>query len=122
MEGTPRVVRLSTLGLMVILTRISLYFRLAVAAVVSICLLDGGASAQGKLDARNVATLAGVPIGEGAWVINIGEKQFAATASGMTAGLLQVFAAGQGDASSRGAVRGGALVPTLFVATINHDK
>jgi hypothetical protein len=116
------VVRISTLGLMVILTRISLGFGLAVAAVVSICLLDGGASAQGKLDARYVATLAGVPIGEGAWVVDIGENQFAAAASGMTTGLLQVFAAGQGDANSRGAVRGGALMPTLFVATINHDK
>jgi hypothetical protein len=40
----------------------------------------------------------------------------------MTAGLLQVFAASQGNAASRGVVRGGAPVPTLFVATTNNDK
>jgi hypothetical protein len=121
-RGSPFNFPLSTLVLMVILTRLSLCFRLAGAAVVSICLLDGGAGAQGKLDGRYVATLAGVPIGEGAWVIDIGENQFTAAASGMTAGLLRVFAAGQGNAASRGAVRGGALVPTLFVATMNNDK
>jgi Protein of unknown function (DUF3108) len=121
-RGSPFNFRLSALVLIVILTRLCLCFRLAGAAVVSICLLDGGAGAQGKLDARYVATLAGVPIGEGAWVIDIGENQFTAAASGMTTGLLRVFAAGQGNAVSRGAVRGGAPVPTLFVATINHDK
>jgi hypothetical protein len=120
--GLPFNFGLSTLVLMVILTRLSLCFRRAGAAVVSICLLGGGAGAQGKLDARYVATLAGVPIGEGSWVIDIGENQFTAAASGMTAGLLRVFAAGQGNAVSRGAVHGGALVPTLFVATINRDK
>jgi hypothetical protein len=120
--GSPFNFRLSTLVLTVILTRLSLCFRLAGAAVVSICLLDGGAGAQGKLDARYVATLAGVPIGEGAWVIDIGENQFTAAASGMTAGLLQVFAASQGNAASRGVVRGGAPGPTLFVATTNNDK
>jgi len=85
---------------MVIPTRLSLCFRLAGAAVVSICLLGSGAGAQGKLDARYVATLAGLPIAEGAWVIDIGKNQFTAAASGMTAGLLQVFAAGQGRAAS----------------------
>jgi Protein of unknown function (DUF3108) len=121
-RGSPFNFRLSTLVLIVILIRLSLCFRLAGAAVVSIFLLDGGASAQGKLDARYVATLAGVPIGEGAWVIDIGENQFTAAASGMTAGLLRVFAAGQGNAASRGAMRGGAPVPTLFVSTFNNNK
>src|SRR5258708_16722376 len=82
------------------LTRICLGFRLAGAAVVTICLLGSGANAQGKLDARYVATLAGVPIGKGAWVIDIGDDQFTAAASGMTTGLLRVFATGQGNAAS----------------------
>jgi Protein of unknown function (DUF3108) len=104
------------------LTSLSLGFRLAGAAVVTICLLGTGASAQGKLDARYVATLAGVPIGKGAWVIDIGDDQFTAAASGMTAGLLRVFATGQGNAASRGAVRSDILAPTIFVSTINNDK
>jgi hypothetical protein len=104
------------------LTRIALGFRLAGAAVVTICLLGSGASAQGKLDARYVATLAGVPIGKGAWVIDIGDDQFTAAASGMTTGLLRVFATGQGNAASRGAVRSDVLAPTIFVSTVNNDK
>jgi Protein of unknown function (DUF3108) len=107
---------------MVILIRISLGFRLAGAAVVSICLLCGGAGAQGKLDARYVATLAGVPIGEGAWLIDIGEKQFTATASGMTTGLLRVFANGEGNAVSRGIVRSNNLLPRIFASTVINDR
>jgi Protein of unknown function (DUF3108) len=104
------------------LMRISLGFRLAGAAVMAICLSGSGAGAQGKLDARYVATLAGVPIGKGAWVIDIGDDQFTAAASGMTTGLLRVFATGQGNAASRGAVRSDILAPTIFVSTINNDK
>src|SRR5258707_1813370 len=104
------------------LTSLSLGFRLAGAAVVTICLLGSGANAEGKLDARYVATLAGVQIGKGAWVIDIGDDQFTAAASGMTAGLLRVFATGPGNAASRGAVRSDILAPTIFVSTINNDK
>jgi hypothetical protein len=86
------------------------------------CLLCGGANAQGKLDAHYVATLAGVPIGKGAWVIDVSDDQFSAAASGMTTGLLRVFATGDGNVTSRGGVRGDILAPTLFVSTINNDK
>ena len=104
------------------LTRISRGLRLAGVAVATVCLLGDGAAAQGKLDARYIATLAGVPIGKGAWVIEIGDDQFTAAASGMTTGLLRVFATGQGNSASRGAVRGDILVPTIFVSTVNNDK
>jgi hypothetical protein len=89
---------------------------------VTICVSGSGVNAQGKLDAHYIATLAGVHIGEGAWVIEIGDDQFIAAASGMTTGLLRVFANGQGNSASRGAVRGDALLPTIFVSTVNNDK
>ena len=104
------------------LTRICRGFRLTGAAVMTVCLVSGGAGAQGKLDARYTATLAGLPIGKGAWVIEIGDDQFTAAASGMTTGLLRVFATGQGNGASRGIVRGDNLAPTAFVSTINNDK
>jgi hypothetical protein len=104
------------------LTRISRGLRLAGAAVVAVCLAGGSASAQGKLDARYTATLAGVPIGKGSWVIDIGDDQFTAAVSGATTGLLRVFAASQGNSAARGAVRGDVLVPTLFVSTVHNDK
>jgi hypothetical protein len=76
------------------------------------------AHAQGKLDARYTATLAGVPIGKGAWVIDIADDQYTAAASGMTTGLLRVFASGQGSSASHGQVRNGALVPTTYASNL----
>ena len=40
------------------------------------------ALAQGHLDAQYEATLAGIPVGKGAWTIDIGDEQFSAAASG----------------------------------------
>jgi hypothetical protein len=98
--------------------------RLAAAAVACVLFggLGGSAHAQGKLDARYSATLSGVQIGKGSWVIDIGDDQFSAAATGMTTGLLRVFATGDGNGTSRGAVRGDSLTPALFVSTIHNDK
>jgi hypothetical protein len=76
------------------------------------------AFAQGKLDARYVVTLSGFPIGRGAWVIDIGEDYFTAAASGATAGLLRVFASGEGQSAARGAISGGQLVPSTYASRI----
>jgi len=80
------------------------------------------AVAQGRLDARYAVTLAGVPVGKGAWVIDIAENQFTAAASGATAGLLRVFASGQGSGASRGLIVSGTPVPASFAASITSDK
>jgi hypothetical protein len=80
------------------------------------------ASAQGKLDARYVVTLSGLPIGQGAWVIEIGDDSFTASASGATAGLLRVFASGQGQSAARGAISGGHLVPSTYASHIVTDQ
>ncbi len=80
------------------------------------------ALAQGRLDARYAVTLAGVPVGKGAWVIDIAENQFTAAASGATAGLLRVFASGQGSGASRGFIVSGNPVPASFAASITSDK
>jgi len=104
------------------LMRICCGLEVAGAAVATTFLLGSGVSAQGKLDARYIATLAGMQIGQGAWVIEIGDDQFTAAASGMTTGLLRVFANGEGNSASRGAVRGDNLLPAIFVSTVNNDK
>ena len=80
------------------------------------------ALAQGRLDARYAVTLAGMPVGKGAWVIDIAENQFTAAASGATAGLLRVFASGQGSGASRGFIVSGNPVPASFAASITSDK
>ena len=85
----------------------------------------GGAArgaAQGRLDARYEATLAGIPVGKGAWTIEISDDQFSAAASGGTAGLLKAFAGGTGTSASQGRIVNGALVPEGYVATTTTSK
>jgi hypothetical protein len=60
------------------------------------------AFAQGKLDAQYEATLAGIPVGKGAWTIDIADDQFSAAASGGTSGLLKAFAGGSGTGALAG--------------------
>jgi Protein of unknown function (DUF3108) len=80
------------------------------------------ARAQGRLDARYEATLAGIPVGKGAWTIDISDDQFSAAASGGTAGLLKAFAGGTGTGASQGRVVNGALVATGYTASTTTSK
>ncbi len=80
------------------------------------------ALAQGKLDATYTATLAGIPVGRGAWVIEIGDEQFSAVTSGVTTGILKVFTSGQGSGIARGYVSNGTLIPSTYGASITADK
>ena len=82
----------------------------------------GAAHAQGRLDARYTVTLSGVPLGKGAWVIDIADNQFTAAASGATTGLLQVLASGQGTGASRGHIVKGDPIPVSFGASITSSK
>src|SRR5712672_697618 len=81
------------------------------------------AFAQGRLDARYEATLAGIPVGTGAWTIDISDDQFSASASGGTAGLLKAFAGGSGTGAAQGRVVNGFPVATNYSAsTITAKK
>src|SRR5882757_9615483 len=80
------------------------------------------ASAQGKLDAHYEATLAGIPVGKGAWTIDISDDQFSASAFGGTAGLLKAFAGGTGTGAAQGRVVNGAPVPANYSATTTTSK
>jgi hypothetical protein len=91
-------------------------------ALVMFCAAGGSAQAQGKLDARYTASLAGIPLGKGAWVIDISDDQYTAAASGETTGLLRVFASGKGTSASRGSVAGGQLTAASYAASITADK
>ena len=95
---------------------------LAVAATTAMLGSSAPASAQGRLDARYQVTLAGLPVGKGAWVIDIAEDQYTAAASGATAGLLRVFASGHGSGASRGHIVGGMPTPASFAASITSDR
>jgi Protein of unknown function (DUF3108) len=90
--------------------------------VVALGLDASPAFAQGKLEAQYEATLAGIPVGRGAWNIDINEDQFSASAVGGTAGLLKAFASGSGAGASQGRVVNGALVSTNYSASTTTSK
>lgn len=80
------------------------------------------ASAQGRLDARYRASLAGLLIGRGAWVIEVGDHSYLAAASGKTSGILRLFSQGEGTGAARGSVVHGRLVPASYAASITSGK
>src|SRR6202165_2107230 len=92
------------------------------AGVFVLSVLPHSASAQGKVDARYEATLAGIPVGKGAWTIDISDDQFSASASGGTLGLLKAFAGGSGTGAAQGRVVGGQPASTNYSVTTTTSK
>ena len=104
----------------VVSSRLGLVFSLCAGALLA--LAPQAASAQGRMDAHYEATLSGIPVGKGAWTIEIGDDAFAASAQGGTAGLLKAFSGGTGSGASQGRVVNGALVPNAYTATTTTQK
>lgn len=116
--------RVSRLEGMAIVRSIRPAIRHVILAMAVAAFFAGGdtARAQGKVDAQYLVTLAGLPVGKGHWTIEISDDRFTATASGGTAGLLRVFASGEGSSSAQGVLAHGKPVSTTFNASITADK
>jgi hypothetical protein len=80
------------------------------------------ALSQGKLDAQYTASLAGIPIGKGSWIIDIADSQYNAQASGKTTGLLRIFASGEGTSAAHGTLQAGRLVSSIYSSIIFAGK
>jgi hypothetical protein len=80
------------------------------------------AMAQGKLDARYVATVGGLPVGKGTWLLEIADDRYSGAVTGVTLGLLSVFATGEGSGAVRGAVANGKFMPGNYAVTISNSK
>lgn len=83
--------------------------------------LAAAGQAQGRLEARYTASIAGIPIGRGSWAIEIGSGQYTAAASGRVIGLLKVLSNGEGTVVARGSIDGGRLLPTTYAARVTVD-
>lgn len=83
---------------------------------------DAPACAQGKLEAHYAASLAGLPIGEGSWTIDISDNHYSAAATGTTTGLLRTFTGGHGSTTARGTLQGGRPLSSIYAATIATSK
>ncbi|MBR0689427.1 DUF3108 domain-containing protein [Bradyrhizobium manausense] len=104
--------------------RLAAVVRLALAALGGLVLAWAAepAAAQGKLEAQYEATLAGIPVGRGAWNIDIQDDVFSAAASGGTTGILKSFAGGSGTGASQGRIVNGALVASAYQASTTTSK
>ncbi|MET3912104.1 hypothetical protein ABID59_006474 [Bradyrhizobium sp. S3.3.6] len=104
--------------------RLAFVARLALAAMGGLVLVWAAepAAAQGKLEAQYEATLSGIPVGRGAWNIDIQDDVFSAAASGGTTGILKSFAGGSGTGASQGRVVNGALVASAYQASTTTSK
>lgn len=80
------------------------------------------AQAQARLDARYVVTLGGVKLGEGSWLVDIGQDRFSAEAKGATSGLARIFSSGHGTTASRGAIRNGQFAPSHYALYVKWGK
>lgn len=84
--------------------------------------LPGLAAAQGRLEAQYTMTLAGLPIGQGTWIIDISDSQYSSAASGGTIGLLRAFTGGEGKTVSQGTLQAGRPLVSNYAATIKSSK
>jgi Protein of unknown function (DUF3108) len=83
--------------------------------------LSGPTGAQGKLEARYTASVAGIVVGRGTWVIDIGTNQYTAAASGRVVGLLKILANAEGTVAAHGTIEGGRLWPASYSSRVTAD-
>lgn len=82
-----------------------------------------GAAAQVRLQAQYIASVGGIPIGRGAWIVDIAEDQYTAAATGATTGILTFFTSAKGSSVARGSFNGGGLpVATSYIATVDYNR
>ena len=80
------------------------------------------ASAQGRLEAEYVASVSGIPIGHGNWVVEISDNAYTSAASGATAGLMKFITSAHGTSAARGIISDGRPMPTSYAATIVDSR
>lgn len=94
----------------------------ALAACMVAPVFGGEAAAQGRLEAKYEASLAGIPVGRGAWAIEIADEQYSAKASGGSSGLMNAFVGGSGSGSAQGRILAGAMSPQAYTVTTTSSK
>jgi hypothetical protein len=92
-----------------------------IGALILVGVLVDPAWAQGKLEARYTATVAGIVVGRGSWVIDIGQNQYTAAASGRVVGLLKILSNAEGTVAAHGSIEGGRLWPATYSSRVTVD-
>ena len=80
-------------------------------------------AAQVRLEAQYIASVGGIPVGRGGWIVDISEDQYTASAAGATSGILTFFTSAKGNSVAHGTFNGGGQpVATSYVATIDYNR
>jgi hypothetical protein len=82
----------------------------------------GSAAAQSRLDAAYSVYLTGIPIGQGAIILDVNENGFAAAGSAKFTGLLRIVATGEGTSSVRGIIANQKVASTLYSMQSNYSN
>ena len=77
---------------------------------------------EGRLEAVYTASIAGIPIGRGNWMVEFSDDQYTVAASGATTGIIKFFTGAHGTSAVHGTVHGGQPIPTSYGATITYDR
>ena len=96
--------------------------RLPMALAVIAALSASPAAAQGALDANYQLSIAGLPVGTGAWKIDFADDSYAMAVSGKVSGLLQAISTGDGTAAIRGGIAGSRLSPQSYMLNVRTRK
>lgn len=87
-----------------------------------LCAAANGAHAQGKLEAHYRVSLGGLPIGSGAWVIDLADDHYTMAASGQATGVMKAFSSGDGAAAVRGNIAGVKLAPSTYAINVRTSS
>jgi hypothetical protein len=80
-------------------------------------------AAQARLEAQYIATVGGIPVGRGGWVIDVTDDQYSASATGGTTGILKFFSSANGTSTAQGSfTNSGQPRSANYVASINYNR
>jgi hypothetical protein len=80
------------------------------------------ADAQTRLKAHYTLSMTGVPIGQIAWLVAMGEQRYTTSANGKASGVLSVLVNGEGSVDVRGMIVDGRATPRFFTSKSNDDE
>ncbi len=92
--------------------------------VVAATIMGGAntAAAQARLDAAYSVYLTGIPIGQGALILDVTETGFAAAGSAKSTGLVRIVSKGDGTASVRGTFMNYRVMSSVFTLQSNSGS
>lgn len=94
----------------------------ALAALVLAAATSGALAQQARLDAAYSVHLTGIPIGQGAVVLDLNEAGFAAAGSAKFTGLVRMIAKGEGTSTVRGIFQNNRVISSLYSTQSNSTE